>query len=211
MRSWDDSLQLILTICATMWFSGCFVADRKTLQQTVKTTQHFTGSRPQKTSSASGRCVRHHQGPVTSKPQSLPFSNQAGRAGLSVLAPKAQEQFLSTYQCDKEGFSCLQERVSAANSAFHLHMLKLALIAHLAPPLYLLFSITTVTYLTTGTSLLLSLHLSCTCCPAPSICNDCKFRMPLRDAPAHYVPHLNIHYTCKFSTAHLDLPHVLHI
>lgn len=142
---------------------------------------------------------------------SLPFSNQAGRAGLSVLAPKAQEQFLSTYQCDKEGFSCLQVRVSAANSAFHLHMLKLALIAHLAPPLYLLFSITTVTYLTTGTSLLLSLHLSCTCCPAPSICNDCKFRMPLRDAPAHYVPHLNIHYTCKFSTAHLDLPHVLHI
>ncbi|XP_031671531.1 kinase suppressor of Ras 2 [Oncorhynchus kisutch] len=37
------TVESILANCATVWFGGCFVADRKALQRVVKTAQHITG------------------------------------------------------------------------------------------------------------------------------------------------------------------------
>ena len=62
-----------LTNCATVWFSGCSVADWKALQRVVKTTQHITGA-PAVVNLQRKLCLRrarHHQGPFTSMPQTI--------------------------------------------------------------------------------------------------------------------------------------------
>ena len=80
------TVESILTNCATVWFGGCSVDDRKALQRVMKTAQHITGAQlpaivdlQRKRNPSSGTLHIHAT-------NCLPSYHQAGGTGLYVPA-----------------------------------------------------------------------------------------------------------------------------
>jgi hypothetical protein len=73
------TVESILTNCATVWFGGCSVDDRKALQRVMKTAQHITGA--QLPAIVELQCKRCH---IYAR-NGLPSYHQAGGTGTKRL------------------------------------------------------------------------------------------------------------------------------